>query len=380
MTDAEGRRYLDLLSAYSALNFGHRHPRLVAAAHAQLDRLTLTSRAFHNDQLGPVLRGAGRARRPRRGDPHEHRGRGGRERHQGGAPVGVRRQGRAGRPGHDHHRRRTASTAAPPRSSGSPPTRRRQRGFGPFTPGFRSVPFGDVEAVEAAIDATTAAVLLEPVQGEAGVIVPPAGLPAGGARALRPPRRAAHRRRDPVRASGAPGRTLACDHERRAARRRAARQGARAAASCRSRRWSARREVIDTLEPGSHGSTFGGNPLACAIAREVIDMMRDAASPSSWPATLGVAPRRLDVLDAGHGHDEPGRHRGPHHRPVGRHRPGAGSRHRPGRQRAAAAPRRAGEGHAATPHAARRAAAHHLARPTSTWRSTGSWRRWAALG
>ena len=99
--DVEGRRYLDMLAGYSALNFGHRHPALIEAAHRQLDRLTLTSRAFHNDRLAEFAERPGRADRPGHGAADEHRRGGGGERHQGGPQVGVRGQGRPGRPGDD---------------------------------------------------------------------------------------------------------------------------------------------------------------------------------------------------------------------------------------------------------------------------------------
>ena len=138
--------------AYSALNFGHRHPRLVAAAHAQLDRLTLTSRAFHHDQLGPFCAELADAGRQGHGAADEHRRRGRRDRDQGRPQVGLRGQGRARRPGDDHRRRRATSTAAPPRSSASPPTPTRATTSGRTRPGFRVVPYGDVAALPRPID------------------------------------------------------------------------------------------------------------------------------------------------------------------------------------------------------------------------------------
>ena len=175
VTDVDGRRYLDCLAAYSALNFGHRHPVLVEAARAQLDRLTLTSRAFYNDQLGPFCRDlaalAGMecvlpmntgveavetaikvARRwgyDVKGVPEEQ------------AQIVVMTNNFHGRTttvisfSNDHIAR---------------------RGFGPFTPGFVAVPFGDADAVAGAITPRTAAVLLEPVQGEAGVFSAAGGI------------------------------------------------------------------------------------------------------------------------------------------------------------------------------------------------------------
>src|SRR3954454_4026486 len=178
VTDVDGRRYLDCLAGYSALNFGHRHPLLVEAAHAQLDRLTLTSRAFHNDQLGPFCRDlaalAGMdtvlpmntgaeavetAIKASRKWGYDMKG----------VPANCANIVVAAQ---NFHGRTTTIVGF----STDPLAR---EGFGPFTPGFRIVPFGDAGAIREAIDFETVAVLLEPVQGEAGVVVPPAGYLAG---------------------------------------------------------------------------------------------------------------------------------------------------------------------------------------------------------
>ncbi|MGH2636719.1 MAG: aminotransferase class III-fold pyridoxal phosphate-dependent enzyme, partial [Actinomycetota bacterium] len=174
VTDVEGNRYLDLLSSYSALNFGHRHPEIVAAAKEQLDRLTLTSRAFHNDQVGPFLRdladlcemdlalpmnsgaeGVETALKTARKWGYEVKG------------VPSDRAKVIVCEGNFHGR--TISIIS---FSTDPASR---RNFGPLTPGFDVVPFGDADALEAAIDDDTVAFLVEPVQGEAGVIIPPDG-------------------------------------------------------------------------------------------------------------------------------------------------------------------------------------------------------------
>ncbi len=271
VTGEDGTRYLDLLSAYSALNFGHRHPRLVAAAHAQLDRLTLTSRAFHNDQLGPFCaelaelvemdgvlpmntgaEAVETAIKAARRWAYEHRG------------VAADRASIIVADGNFHGRTTTIVGF-----STDPDAR---RGFGPFTPGFVSAPFGDVDAVAALVDDRTAAVLVEPVQGEAGVIVPPPGY-------LRGLRRLCDEQGvllviDEIQSGlGRTGRTLACDHE-----------GVRPDILLLGKALGggivalsavlARRDVLDVFTPGSHGSTFGGNPLACAIGREVVAMLR----------------------------------------------------------------------------------------------------------
>jgi ornithine--oxo-acid transaminase len=270
VTAADGIRYLDLLSAYSALNFGHRHPRLVAAAHAQLDRLTLTSRAFRNDQLGPfcaelaelvdmdgvlvmntgaeavetAIKAARRWAYDVKGVSHDQ------------ATI-VTAAG-------NFHGRTTTIVGF----STDPDTR---RGFGPFAPGFVTVPFGDLDALAERIDRRTAAVLIEPIQGESGVILPPDGY-------LRGVRRICDDHGvllilDEIQSGlGRTGRTLACDHE-----------GVRPDVLLLGKALgggivpisavAARRDVIDVFTPGSHGSTFGGNPLACAVGREVVAML-----------------------------------------------------------------------------------------------------------
>ena len=283
VTADDGTRYLDLLSAYSALNFGHRHPRLVAAAHAQLDRLTLTSRAFHNDQLGPfcaelaalvgmeavLVMNTGAeaveaAIKMARRWAYEVRG------IRPGAASIITAAG-------NFHGRTTTIVGF----STDPEA---QRGFGPFTPGFVTVPYGSVDAVAAAITETTAAVLVEPVQGEAGVVVPPPGYLAGL-------RRVCDEHEvllvfDEIQSGlGRTGRTLACDHE--AVRPdvlllgKALGGGIMPLSAVLSSR-----EVMDVFSPGSHGSTFGGNPLACAIGREVVAMLA-TGEPQQRAASLG---------------------------------------------------------------------------------------------
>jgi ornithine--oxo-acid transaminase len=289
VTGDDGVRYLDLLSAYSALNFGHRHPRLVAAARAQLDRLTLTSRAFHNDQLGPfcaelaelvgmdgvlpmntgaeavetAIKASRRWGYERRGIPADE------------ATIVVA-------DGNFHGRTTTIVGF-----STDPDAR---RGFGPFTPGFVTVPFGDLDAIAAQLDgpARVAAVLVEPVQGEAGVIVPPDGY-------LRGMRRLCDDHGvllvlDEIQSGlGRTGRTLACDHED--VRPDVLLLGkALGGGIVPLSAMVARRDVLDVFTPGSHGSTFGGNPLACAIGREVVAMLR-TGEPQRRAAQLGIVLR-----------------------------------------------------------------------------------------
>ncbi|MCB1291918.1 MAG: aminotransferase class III-fold pyridoxal phosphate-dependent enzyme, partial [Mycobacterium sp.] len=172
ITDVEGKRYLDCLAAYSAVNFGHHNDQIVAAAHRQLDRLTLVSRAFHSDRLGPfcadlaALCGKDMVLPMNSGAEAVESGI--KVARKWGTDIKGVPEGMANIIVADNNfHGRTISIV----SFSTDGTAR--NGFGPFTPGFRSTPFGDAEAVEAAIDEHTVAVLVEPIQGEAGIIVPP---------------------------------------------------------------------------------------------------------------------------------------------------------------------------------------------------------------
>jgi ornithine--oxo-acid transaminase len=274
VTAVGGQRYLDMLAGYSALNFGHRHPRLVAAATRQLGRATLVSRAFDHDQFGPfcaelaalcgmemvlpmntgaeavetAIKVARKWGYTTRGVPHDE------------AVIVVF-------DGNFHGRTTTiVSFSSDPDAKDD---------FGPYTPGFVSVPYGDLAALTAAFDAhrdRIVAVLVEPIQGEAGVVVPPPGFLAGvrslcsGARALMIA--------DEIQSGlGRVGTTFACEAEGvvpDAYLLGKALGGGIVPVSA----MVSSRAVLGVLKPGQHGSTFGGNPLACAIAREVIAMLR----------------------------------------------------------------------------------------------------------
>ncbi|MEU9500241.1 ornithine--oxo-acid transaminase [Streptomyces sp. NPDC048196] len=271
MTDVTGRRYLDMLAGYSALNFGHGHPRLLAAARAQLERVTLTSRAFHHDRFGdfctrlaelcgmelvlPMNTGAEAvetAVKTARKWGYQVKGV-----PDGRAKIVVAE-------GNFHGRTTTIVSF-----SNDPEAR---EGFGPYTPGFEIVPYGDLAAMEAAVDERTVAVLLEPIQGEAGVRVPPPGYLAGVRELTR--RRNVLFVADEIQSGlGRTGRTFACEHEGVVpdvyVLGKALGGGVVPVSAVVSSR-----EVLGVFAPGEHGSTFGGNPLACAVALEVIAMLR----------------------------------------------------------------------------------------------------------
>lgn len=270
ITDPEGNRYLDCLAAYSAVNFGHGHPALIRAAREQLDRVTLTSRAFHNDRLGPFLAALARLAKKDMVLPMNT----GAEAVESGLKIarawGYRVKGVPdGRAkivvadGNFHGRTTTIV------SFSSDPEAR--DGFGPFTPGFVSVPYGDAAAMEAALDDDTVAVLLEPIQGEAGIVVPPPGY-------LTEVRRMTAERNilfiaDEIQSGlGRTGATFQCDHE-----------GvipdlyllgkALGGGIVPVSAVVGDRDVVGVLRPGEHGSTFGGNPLAAAVGLAVVELL-----------------------------------------------------------------------------------------------------------
>ena len=270
VTDVDGRRYLDFLAGYSALNFGHRHPALIAAAHAQLDRLTLTSRAFVHDQFGefchalaelcgkdlvlPMNTGAEAVETAIKV-----------ARKWGYLVKGVADQQAEiiVAAGNFHGRTTTiVSFSTDPDAKAD---------FGPYTPGFVVVPYGDPAAVAAAITPNTVAVLIEPIQGEAGVLVPPAGYFAG-LRSLCTDNNVLLIADEIQSGLGRTGRTFAIEHEGVVPDMyvlgKALGGGIVPVSAV-----AADAAVLGVLKPGEHGSTFGGNPLACAVGTEVVKLL-----------------------------------------------------------------------------------------------------------
>jgi len=294
VTGVDGRRYLDMLAGYSALNFGHLHPRLVAAAMRQLSRVTLVSRAFDHDQFGPfcaelaelcsmdmvlpmntgaeavetALKVARKWGYVTRGVPHDE-------------AVIVVFDG-------NFHGRTTTIV-----SFSSDPDARAD--FGPYTPGFVSVPYGDMSALRQVFCTyghRVVAVLIEPIQGEAGVVVPPPGFLAG-VRSLCTSAGALLIADEIQSGLGRVGSTFACEAEDvvpDAYLLGKALGGGIVPVSA----MVSSRSVLGVLKPGQHGSTFGGNPLACAVGREVIAMLR-TGEYQERSASLGA------VLHAGLG-------------------------------------------------------------------------------
>ncbi|MBI4376319.1 MAG: ornithine--oxo-acid transaminase [Elusimicrobia bacterium] len=268
--DVQGRRYFDMLSAYSALNQGHNHPAIIAAARAQMSRLTLTSRAFYNDRLGPflgrlcALTGQDRALLMNSGAEAVET-----------AIKAMRLWGyrKKGIPenqaeilvceGNFHGRTTTiVGFSSDPDS---------YDGFGPATPGFRKIPYGSADALQRAIGPNTCGFLVEPIQGEAGVRIPPEGY-LGAARSICAEGNVLFCADEIQTGLGRTGRLFGLDHE-----------GIKPDLLILGKALSgglypisallSRDDVLGLFKPGTHGSTFGGNPLACAIGEAALDVL-----------------------------------------------------------------------------------------------------------
>ncbi|GMV08220.1 MAG: ornithine--oxo-acid transaminase [Gemmatimonadota bacterium] len=272
--DVEGNRYLDMLSAYSALNQGHRHPAILQAAREQMDRLTLTSRAFHNDQMGPFLRELCDATGFERALPMNT----GAEAVETAIKM-VRKWGYQvkGVPegkaeiivcsGNFHGRTSTIV--------GFSSEAQYRAGFGPFAPGFTLIPYGDADALERAVGPNTVGFLFEPLQGEGGVVVPPDGYLAR-TREICTAHRVAYMADEIQTGLGRTGRLFCCEWE-----------GVRPDVLIVGKALGggvypvsaaiADSEFMDVFRPGDHGSTFGGNPLGAAVARASLRVILDEA-------------------------------------------------------------------------------------------------------
>lgn len=297
VTDLEGKKYLDCLSAYSAVNQGHAHPRILEALVAQARRVTLTSRAFHNDRLGlfykklvdltgmekvlpmnsgteaveTAIKAARKWGYEVKGIPADQ------------AEIIVCRD--------NFHGRSTTIV-----SFSTEPLYR--EGYGPFTPGFRVIPYGDARALEESITPNTCAFLVEPIQGEAGVRVPPEGFLREAARIC-----AQHNvllMLDEIQTGlGRTGKMFCFEHE-----------GIRPDVLILGKALSggfypvsavlSRKDVLGVFTPGSHGSTFGGNPLGCAVALAALDVLVDERLPERAAELGEIAFRRLRDLDSPH--------------------------------------------------------------------------------
>ncbi|MFJ7975628.1 ornithine--oxo-acid transaminase [Peribacillus sp. NPDC096379] len=272
VNDPEGKRYMDMLSAYSAVNQGHRHPKIIQALKKQADKLTLTSRAFHNDQLAPfyekVAKLTGKdmilpmntgaeavetAIKAARRWAYDVKG------------VAENQAEIIACIGNFHGRTMTAVSL----SSES----EYKRGFGPLLQGIKLIPYGDIEALKAAITPRTAAFIVEPIQGEAGIIIPPDGY-------LQEVGKVCNRNEvlfvaDEIQSGlGRTGKMFACDWENVTPDMYIlgkALGGGVCPISC----VAANKNILGVFNPGSHGSTFGGNPLACAVSIASLEVLEE---------------------------------------------------------------------------------------------------------
>lgn len=270
--DSAGRRYVDMMSAYSAASHGHAHPRILAALEAQARRLAVPSRAYYSDRLGPFLAkltgltGLDAALPMNTGaEAVETAVKAARR--WGYRVKGVPRDRAEIIVANGNFHGRTTTII----SFSSEPDYR--DGFGPFTPGFRSVPFGDLAALEQAITPETVAVLVEPIQGEAGIIIPPAGW-LNGVRRLCDAHDVLLILDEVQSGLGRTGAWFAFEHENvrpdGLVLGKALGGGILPVSA-----FLARRDVMDVFTPGSHGSTFGGNPLAAAVGLEALQVIAD---------------------------------------------------------------------------------------------------------
>ena len=270
--DPEGNKFMDMLSAYSAVNQGHRHPKIIQALKDQADRVTLTSRAFHNDQLGPwyemicELSGKDMALPMNTGAEAVETAVKAARRWAYDVKGVTENQAEIIACNGNFHGRTMAAV-----SLSSDPDYK--RGFGPMLPGINLIPYGDIEALKAAITPNTAAFLIEPIQGEAGIVIPPAGF-------MKAARQLCRENNvlfiaDEIQAGlGRTGRMFACEWEDvnpdmyilgKAL------GGGVFPISC----VVADKEVLEVFNPGSHGSTFGGNPMACAVSIASLNVLVD---------------------------------------------------------------------------------------------------------
>ena len=270
--DPEGNKFMDMLSAYSAVNQGHRHPKIIQALKDQADRVTLTSRAFHNDQLGPwyemicELSGKEMALPMNTGAEAVETAIKAARRWAYDVKGVAENQAEIIACSGNFHGRTMAAV-----SLSSDPDYK--RGFGPLLPGINIIPYGDIEALKQAITPNTAAFLVEPIQGEAGIVIPPAGY-MKAARELCRENNVLFIADEIQAGLCRTGKMFACEWEDvdpdmyilgKAL------GGGVFPISC----VVANKEILEVFNPGSHGSTFGGNPMACAVSIASLNVLVD---------------------------------------------------------------------------------------------------------
>jgi ornithine--oxo-acid transaminase len=297
MWDVEGNRYMDMLSAYSAMSHGHRHPKIIAALKQQADLLTLTSRAFHNDKLGQLYQRISAVTGLPRVLPMNTGAEAVETAIKAARRWGYQVKGVADDRAHiiactnNFHGRTTTIT-------GFSSDEEYRQGYGPFTPGFSLIEYGSIEALEAAITDDTVAFLVEPIQGEAGILIPPAGY-------LRKAHELCRRRNvllmtDEIQTGfGRTGKMFCCEHD-----------GVKPEVMILGKALgggvypvsavAATDEVLGVFTPGSHGSTFGGNPLAAAVGVAALDVLVDEDLPGRSARKGEYLMGKLRQIDSPH--------------------------------------------------------------------------------
>lgn len=295
--DTDNNRFLDMLSSYSALNQGHRHPKIIAAMKEQLDRVTLTSRAFHNDQMGEFMKmlceisqmdkallmnsGAEAVETAIKA-----------ARKWGYQVKGVEADKAEIIVCENNFHGRTTTIV------GFSSEEQYRADFGPFTPGFRTIPYGNADALAAAINPNTVGFLFEPIQGEGGILMPPTGF-LSEARRICSENRVLLMADEIQTGLGRTGKMFACEHENVKPDiliiGKALGGGLYPVSAI-----LANQEVMDLFHPGDHGSTFGGNPLACACGKAALNVLLDEKLPERAAELGEYFISRLRSIDSRH--------------------------------------------------------------------------------
>lgn len=290
VVDPEGKRYMDMLAAYSAVNFGHSNKELVASAKSQLDRVTLTSRAFHNAELGPFCQELAELCGMEAVLPMNTGAEGVETAIKTARKWGYEKKGVAADKakiivcaGNFHGRTITIVSFSDDQQA--------RDGFGPYTPGFEVVPYGDLDALRAAIDEDTVGFLFEPIQGEGGIIIPPEGY-LSGVREICTESNILMIADEIQSGLGRTGKTFACDWEQVKPDLfilgKALGGGIMPVSAVVSSR-----EILSVFRPGDHGSTFGGNPLACHVARTAVGILKGGSMQENALRQGGTLIREL---------------------------------------------------------------------------------------
>ncbi len=274
--DIEGKKYIDMLSAYSALNQGHRHPKIIKALHEQADKITITSRGFHNETMGPFLKKLCLMTGMEMALPMNS----GAEAVETAIKTARKWAQNIKRTPKDKARIIVCADNFHGRTTtivGFSTEEQYKDGFGPFTPGFDIVPFGDIDALKRTLTPDTAAFIIEPVQGEAGINIPPEGFLKEAAELCKA--NGSLFIADEIQTGfGRTGRLFCCDYE-----------GVKPDMYIVGKALGggvypisavvSSREILGVFRPGDHGSTFGGNPLACAVGIAALEVIEEEKLP-----------------------------------------------------------------------------------------------------